>query len=115
MGIEKNVTRTPVSESGAVAIPLGRNKSGRVWKTLQTERTSSMNRKGVSLHLSKSFEEHKLIRDQKAIVINLERRLKQEKKEEIQNKKKEAEERKKRKMANEYKTSVYQTVRVFVS
>ncbi len=69
-----------------------------------------MNRKGVSKHLSKSFEEHQQLRDQKSEVKNLERRLKQEKKEAIASKKTEAEERKKRRMANELKSSVYQTV-----
>ncbi len=34
MGIEKNDARTP---NGNTIIPNGRNKSGRVWKTLQVE------------------------------------------------------------------------------
>ena len=95
----------------STAIPGGRSKSGRTWKTKQTTRHSSMLRKGILSHLAKTFEEKEAIRQKQRETKELERSMVEEKKQKKIDERLRREEQQKRRMANEYKTAVYQTVR----
>ncbi len=94
------------------AVPEGRPKSGRTWKKKQVYRSSTQTRQGVLSHLAKTKVEKDVERQKLKAVRELEREMK----EATKNKKIEArlkrEEQEKRRMANEYKTAVYQTVSI---
>ena len=92
-------------------IPEGRPKSGRVWKVKQKTRASAQNRRGVVAHMSRTFEEKERLRTEKDRVLSLERELKAEKKQKVLEEKERREAQQKRRMENEYKNSVYQTLR----
>ena len=93
-----------------IIVPMGIPKSGRVWKVKQCTRSSSLSRKGILSHLSKTFEEKQLIRSQYKEMKDLEKEMIEEKKTKIVNEKKRREEQEKRRQENEYKTTVYQNV-----
>jgi len=93
-----------------ITVPMGIPKSGRVWKIKQSTRSSSLSRKGILSHLSKTFEEKQLIRSQYKEMKDLEKEMIEEKKIKILNEKKRREEQEKRRQENEYKTTVYQDV-----
>jgi microsomal dipeptidase-like Zn-dependent dipeptidase len=92
-------------------IKAGRPKSGRVWKTIQTCRSSAKLRRGVMSHLAVSFEEKEKIREQKKYVKELEQQMKDETSASREVKKLQKVEREKRRAENENRTSVYQNVR----
>ena len=98
-------------KEGVVSIPDGKPKSGRVWKIKQKFRSSVQQRSGVLSHLNKSFEEKQAIRAKKASILQLEREMKDEKKQKLLDAKIRREEQQKRRMANEYKNSVYQELK----
>jgi Cgr1 family len=92
-------------------IPEGRPKSGRTWKVKQTSRFSFQQRQGVVGHLNKTFEEKEEIRQKKERMLTLEREMKEENRQKAIEEKQRREDQQKRRMANEYKNSVYQTLR----
>lgn len=96
-------------QSGSSA-PEGKPKSGRIWKTKQSSRASAKGRKGVLSHLSKTYEEREAIKAQKQYVKDLEKQMKEEKAAKIADEKQQKVEREQRRIANEYKSSVYQVV-----
>jgi len=65
------------------SVPEGKPKSGRVWKVKQTFRSSVQHRSGVLSHLNKTFEEREAIRAKKNSVLELEREMKEEKKQQL--------------------------------
>lgn len=65
------------------SVPEGKPKSGRVWKVKQTFRSSVQHRSGVLSHLNKTFEEREIIRAKKNSVLELEREMKEEKKQQL--------------------------------
>lgn len=94
------------------AIRDGVPKSGRIWKVKQTERASSMNRRGVLSHMAKSYEEKQIIRQKKEEMKALQREMIEEKKMKIRAEKERRAERAKQRAANEFKNSSYQMVSV---
>ena len=92
------------------SIPTGRAKSGRLWKSKQTERFSSVKRKGVLAHMAKSFEEKERIRTEKKAVQELENEMKEIKRQTKIEERQRREDKEKRKIANELKSSTYQNV-----
>lgn len=91
-------------------VPEGKPKSGRTWKTKQSSRASAKTRQGVLTHMSKSYEEKQAIRAQKKFVKDLEKQMKDEKAAKIEEEKQKKIEREQRRVANEYKSSTFQTV-----
>lgn len=91
----------------------GRPKSGRIWKTKQTCRSSAKLRRGVLSHLSLSFEEKEKIREEKKYVKELEKQMKEEKRQQIEELKQRRLENAKRRAENEFKSTVYQVVSYF--
>jgi hypothetical protein len=106
MGIEKKPQATPL---GSV-IPVGRAKSGRLWKAKQTERSSAQKRRGVLAHMAKSFEEKQRIREEKKAVQELENEMKEVKRQQKIEERLRREDKEKRKIANELKSSSFQNV-----
>ena len=104
MGIEKTTTTL----NGA--IPVGRAKSGRLWKAKQTERSSAQKRRGVLAHMAKTFEEKQKIREDKKAVQELENEMIEVKKQQKIDERLRREDKEKRKIANELKSSAYQNV-----
>jgi hypothetical protein len=95
----------------ALQIPDGRPKSGRHWKPKQTTRFSYQQRQGVVSHLNKSFEEKELIRVKRDRTLVLEREMRENNRQKAIEEKQRREDQQKRRMENEYKNSVYQTLR----
>lgn len=91
-------------------IPTGRAKSGRLWKTRETERSSAQKRRGVLAHMAKSFEEKQRIREEKKAVQELENEMKEVKRQQKIEERLRKEDKEKRKIANELKSSAYQNV-----
>lgn len=112
--VEANILDIKEQKEGAlkekVAIPDGRPKSGRHWKTKQSTRTSMDKRKGVNARLRKSFETHKLEREKKLAMKQLENEMKAEKQEKKAQEKARKEERERRRKENEFKTSAFQQI-----
>ena len=112
--VEANILDIKEQKEGAlkekVAIPDGRPKSGRHWKTKQSTRTSMDKRKGVNARLRKSFEAHKLEREKKLAMKQLENEMKAEKQEKKAQEKARKEERERRRKENEFKTSAFQQI-----
>jgi len=54
-------------------VPAGLAKSGRVWKTKQTERSSVTKYKGISAHLRVSFEERQAQKIKKDSMLEFEK------------------------------------------
>jgi predicted phage tail protein len=96
-------------ETGA---PEGVPKSGRTWKTKQTQRFSAQQRTGFLKNQCKSFDEREAIRKQKQQVLGLEREMVEDKKKKIREKKERRVEQEKRRKENEYKSSAFQVVSV---
>jgi threonyl-tRNA synthetase len=92
-------------------IPKGIAKSGRIWKVEQTTRSSTQLRKGVSAHLAKSYDEKMKERFAKSEVKQLEKDMIDAIKAKKAVEKLKREEQEKRRMANEYKTAVFQEVK----
>ncbi|KAI9352667.1 hypothetical protein BDR26DRAFT_849659 [Obelidium mucronatum] len=80
--------------------------SGRVWKTVQTKRNSSMKAKAIPRGWEKQLEARK----QQEIVKRMQFEMKEEIRLAKEEKRKEAEERKKRKEENEKRAEVMQMV-----
>mmetsp|Transcript_8849 Transcript_8849/g.7907 ORF Transcript_8849/g.7907 Transcript_8849/m.7907 type:complete len:136 (+) Transcript_8849:66-473(+) len=91
-------------------IPEGLPKSGRPWKTKQLSRSSAQNRCGILSHLRKTYDQRKNEKLQLVSMKSLETNMINEKKQKILDEKNRREERKKVKMANEYKSSLYQVI-----
>ena len=108
MGIEK--TTAKVLKNGA--IPVGRAKSGRLWKAPQTERSSALKKKGVLSHMAKTFEEKQRMREEKKAVQELENEMKEVKRQTKIAEREAREDKEKRKIANELKSSSFQNVRL---
>lgn len=106
MGIEKT---QPAPANGI--IPVGRAKSGRLWKAKQTERSSAQKRRGVLAHMAKSFEEKQRKREEKKAVQELENEMKETKRQQKIDERLRREDKEKRKIANELKSSSFQNVR----
>eukprot|EP01038_Epipyxis_sp_PR26KG_P008223 gene8223-11129_t len=96
---------------GVLTVPEGKCKSNRFWKTKQSTRSSFQLRQGISKHLAKSFEEKELIRNKNKEMKALENEMIQSKKDKKIQERLLREEKMKRRMENEYKTSVYQTIK----
>jgi len=94
-----------------LGIPEGKPKSGRVWKTKQQARFSTMTRTGMMSFLSTSHEQKQALRSAHQNMKDLEREMKEEKKNKLAEEKRRREEQQKRRMANEYKNSVYQVIK----
>ena len=107
MGIEK--TTTSAQTNGI--IPVGRAKSGRLWKAKQTERSSALKRRGVLSHMAKTFEEKQRIREERKAVQELENEMKEVKRQTKIEERLRREDKEKRKIANELKSSAFQNVR----
>ena len=110
-------TTEAVAEAAVVAaavaevIPDGRPKSGRVWKTKQQARFSTIKRSGMMNFLCKTREEKEVKRIAHQNMKELEKELKDEKKAKLAEEKRKREERNQRRLANEYKNSVYQVIK----
>lgn len=91
-------------------VPDGVPKSGRIWKTKQTARSSSQLRKGILKNQSKTYEEREAIRLQKLKVHELEKEMKEETIQKRETEKQRRLERKKRIMEAEFKNTSYQMV-----
>lgn len=100
----------PSEKFEVAAIPAGRPKSGRFWKTKETKRFSSMKREGVLKFMSTSLEVKMAQKRKEQVAKALEAQMKEETKRKILEKKARAEENQKRRMANEFKNSSYQTL-----
>lgn len=109
MGIQ----RAEATPKNAV-IPAGKAKSGRVWKTKQTERSSALKRRGVLSHMAKTFEEKQRIREEKKAVQELENEMKEAKRQAKIEERLRREDKEKRKIANELKSSAFQNVRPLI-
>jgi hypothetical protein len=96
-------------------VPEGKPKSGRTWKTKQSSRASAKTRQGVLSHMRKSYEEKQAIRAQKKFVKDLEKQMIDEKAAKIEDEKQKRIEREQRRVANEYKSSSFQTVRAITN
>lgn len=107
MGIEK----APASVLKNGAIPVGKAKSGRLWKAKQTERSSALKKKGVLSHMAKTFEEKQRIREEKKAVQELENEMREVKRQSKIAERERREDKEKRKIANELKSSAFQNVR----
>ena len=97
----------------ADAIPEGIPKSGRIWKPKQTERASAKTRCGVLSHLKKTYEERKRAREELDSAKLLEKEMRDARAEQKRKQKEKNLEMKKRRMANEFKNSVYQEVKIY--
>jgi ribosomal protein L20A (L18A) len=109
MVLEKQ-NKESIVEKAIPIIPLGRNKSGREWKKLQHNRASSQNRAGVLEHLRKTFEEKQKIREKKLHIKTIEEKMKEDKKLAIEEDKRIRDERIQRRLANEQKSTSFQSV-----
>eukprot|EP01041_Mallomonas_annulata_P008111 gene8111-16653_t len=107
MVLSKTETKVEKSLSN---VPMGKNKSGREWKKVQSKRASSQKRVGVMEHMSISFEDKKQAREKKDFVKSIEKNMKDENKRKIEEIKKLREERQQRKLVNEQKNSAYQMI-----
>lgn len=103
-------SKTDSSVAKSSTIPMGKNKSGREWKTLQTKRSSSKTRVGVMEHLSTTYEEKQKLREKKDRVKIIEQQMKDDKAEKLDLEKKRREERQQRKIANEQKSTSFQMI-----
>jgi hypothetical protein len=92
-------------------IPDGRAKSGRVWKTKQTYRSSSQTRHGCLSHMSKTFEQKEAERQEKIQMLALQKEMIDLKKEKKTLDRIAKEDKAKLRMANEYKNSSFQEIR----
>ena len=98
------------SNETTLEIPQGRPKSGRVWKTKQTKRFSSIKREGILKHMATPLLVKEAARVKKMQIRAIEAAMKDntiQKKLEIKLKR---EEQQKRRMANEYKSASYQSI-----
>ena len=88
-----------------LAVPMGRNVSGRSWKVRQQSRASSLVTKTPQNNASTSWEQKKLERDARKALIERERELKEEKRLAAIAKKERRLEQEKRRMDNEFRAS----------
>ncbi|KAI8999486.1 hypothetical protein BC832DRAFT_541834 [Gaertneriomyces semiglobifer] len=106
------VSREVLRHENGVDVPkgvvpvAGKPVSGRVWKTTQTKRHTSMKPKMLRQGWAKQMEE----RRKREMVKSIERELKEQAASEKQRKREEAKERQKRKEENEKKAEVVQQV-----
>ncbi len=95
---------------GPGGIPKSIPKSGRKWKVQETERSSAKTRKGVLKHMSTTFEQKMILKEQRDRTKQLEGEMKNEKKEMIEEAKRLAVDREARRAANQIKSTAYQVV-----
>jgi rRNA-processing protein CGR1 len=91
-------------------IPAGMPKSGRFWKTKQTQRFSSMKREGVLKFMSKPLEAKQAQKRRDAVAKALEAQMRDESKRVAMEKRARILENQQRRMANEFKNASYQTI-----
>ena len=100
---------------GPGGIPKSIPKSGRKWKVQETERSSAKTRKGVLKHMSTTFEQKMILKQQRDRTKQLEDEMKNDKKEKIEEAKRLAAERDARRAANQIKSTAYQVVLIWTT
>lgn len=86
-------------------IPVGRNVSGRGWKTRPQSRTSTIITKVPQNNASKTWEQRKAEREAKKAMLERERELKEERRQAAIAKRERRMEQEKRRMENEFKAA----------
>eukprot|EP00607_Mallomonas_marina_P003263 CAMPEP_0182427744 /NCGR_PEP_ID=MMETSP1167-20130531/19156_1 /TAXON_ID=2988 /ORGANISM="Mallomonas Sp, Strain CCMP3275" /LENGTH=132 /DNA_ID=CAMNT_0024610193 /DNA_START=253 /DNA_END=651 /DNA_ORIENTATION=+ len=89
---------------------MGKNKSGREWKVVQTKRASAQTRMGIMEKMSTTYEEKQKIKEKKDRVKAIEQQMKADRIAKQEEEKRIKEERQQRRIANEQKSTSYQMI-----
>ena len=98
------------SNGTSSALPRGKPKSGRDWKSEQTVRHSAILRQGTISNLSKTQTQHAAERARKKQLKELESSMKEEKRQKILDAKQKREDQTKRREANSLRTAATQNI-----